>query len=134
MSNGFEPLNFNDNDILSFGDVTYKVDKFQQAVNKSFGYLMGRTLTSELQSSGIHIQSSSRSWTSEDYKNWFSNGVNFEVLNIGSKNWKKGKVKIKFSLEFYVENEIIETDNSNEPKISEEQAILDEIRRLICEK
>lgn len=61
--------------------------------------------------------------------NWFFDGIDCEVLKIGSKGWQKGKVKINLqvSLEFCPdEPEIEETPVSNEP-----ESPLDDIRRLI---
>jgi hypothetical protein len=47
-----------------------------------------------------------------------------EILNLGSKSWKKGKLKFKLSVEFYVEEEEIE-------EIKEPESPLDDLRRMI---
>ena len=50
---------------------------------------------------------------------WIDEGLECEVLNLGANQWKKGKVRIKISFEFC----------PDEPKISEYESPLDEIRR-----
>lgn len=50
---------------------------------------------------------------------WINEGLECEVLNLGATQWKKGKVRIKISLEFC----------PDELEIPEYQSPLDEIRR-----
>jgi hypothetical protein len=55
----------------------------------------------ELQSKllGIHKDY----WEREDYKNqktWINEGYECELLSPGQKQWKKGKVRVKLTLEF----------------------------------
>jgi hypothetical protein len=50
---------------------------------------------------------------------WINEGLRCEILKLGSNKWKKGKVRIKISLEFC----------PDEPEISEYESPLDEIRR-----
>ena len=49
---------------------------------------------------------------------WINEGLECEVLNIGSDRWKKGKVRIKITLEFC----------PDESEIPEYESPLDEIR------
>lgn len=42
-------------------------------------------------------------------KRWIEEGIDCEILNLGDKNWKKGKVKIKITVEFC----------SDEPELSQ---------------
>lgn len=63
--------------------------------------------------------------------NWFQKGIDCEILTIGSQSWKKGKVKIKISLEFYVEEEDVQITNSNNSQITEPESPLDDLRRMI---
>lgn len=49
---------------------------------------------------------------------WIDEGLDCEVLNLGSDRWKKGKVRVKISFEFC----------PDESEISEYQSPLDEIR------
>jgi hypothetical protein len=47
------------------------------------------------------------------YSRWFENGIDCEILNLGSEEWKKAKVKVKLTIEFYVESEEIEEISNN---------------------
>ncbi len=51
--------------------------------------------------------------------------MNCEILNLGSTEWKKGKAKVKFSVEFYVEPEEVEEIT---PKINDPDS-LDDLRK-----
>ncbi|MBD1920822.1 hypothetical protein H6F77_06950 [Microcoleus sp. FACHB-831] len=63
---------------------------------------------------------------------WFREGKDCEVLRIGVNGWKKGKMRIKLTVEFIPdEPEIPETPASKEPEISQPQSPLDDIRRII---
>ncbi|MGK7931946.1 MAG: KGK domain-containing protein [Microcystaceae cyanobacterium] len=53
--------------------------------------------------------------------NWSDQGVYCEVLSLGSQQWQKGKIRIKFEIEFILD----------EPEITEPESPLDDIRREI---
>ncbi|MGK7932772.1 MAG: KGK domain-containing protein [Microcystaceae cyanobacterium] len=61
----------------------------------------------------------------EDYyafhKKWIDEGLECEVLNLGANQWKKGKVRIKVTVEFC----------PDESEIIEPESPLDDIRREI---
>ncbi|MFH7028656.1 MAG: KGK domain-containing protein [Heteroscytonema crispum UTEX LB 1556] len=117
MSDELKPIKCNDDDVLASGDNTYKIGKFRKAVNESFNSSMGYRLDSELESKGVRINTQSS-------KIWFTEGIDCEILNLGSKTWKKAKVKIKINVEFYTEEE-------ENPEIIEPESPLDDIRRMI---
>ncbi|MFQ3635025.1 MAG: KGK domain-containing protein [Cyanobacteriota bacterium] len=57
---------------------------------------------------------------------WFDEGVNCEILKLGSNTWQRGKLKVLVSIEFYPDepeesHDLSEKDNLSFP--------LDEIRR-----
>lgn len=54
-------------------------------------------------------------------KKWIEEGLDCEILKLGDSSWKKGKVRVKMTIEFL----------PDEPEISEYQSPLDEIRREI---
>jgi hypothetical protein len=63
---------------------------------------------------------------------WLSEGVGAKVLQFGAKSWRKGKVKLKISLEFYPENpEPEETTASNETDANPSESSLDDLRQKI---
>ncbi|WP_254567081.1 KGK domain-containing protein [Oscillatoria sp. HE19RPO] len=62
---------------------------------------------------------------------WLGEGVDVEILKYGSPGWKKGKVRIKISLEFCSdEPEYEEIAARNKGESSELESPLDEIRRM----
>lgn len=51
---------------------------------------------------------------------WFENGINCEVLRLGVKSWQKGKVKIKVTLEFCLdESDTEEISVTNQLEINQ---------------
>ncbi|MEH2160416.1 MAG: KGK domain-containing protein [Nostoc sp.] len=130
MEDGFKPIECNDGDVLDFGDNTYKVAKFKQAMDTSSNSRLKDTLNQELNQElnrqRIRIKQPPN-------VNWFQNGMDCEILTVGSQSWKKGKVKIKISVEFYVEEEDVEIINSNNLEITEPKSPLDDLRRMIHE-
>ncbi|HEY9690822.1 MAG TPA: KGK domain-containing protein [Oculatellaceae cyanobacterium] len=133
MSNKFDVIDCNDDDVLSFGDATFKVRRFTTAVRRAFGSSMGRTLSDGLNSQGVQIDNQivMPSGKPDDYKRWFGEGINCEILKLGYPSWKKGKVRIKVSVEFYMEEDEDKLDNQ---EISEPESPLDDLRRMINEQ
>jgi len=39
---------------------------------------------------------------------WFNQGANCEILRLGGKNWQKGKLRIKLTVEFYPDEPEVE--------------------------
>ncbi|MEH2442586.1 KGK domain-containing protein [Nostoc sp.] len=126
MEDGFKQIECNDGDVLNFGDNIYKVAKFKQAMDTSSKYTLECTLSQELSRQGVNIKASTN-------VNWFHKGIDCEILTLGSPIWKKGKVKIKISVEFYAEEEDLQITNSNNSEITEPESPLDDLRRMINE-
>lgn len=126
MEDGFKPIECNDGDVLDFGDNTYKIGKLKQAINTSSNSILENTLNQELTRQGVRIKQSPN-------VNWLHMGIDCEILTLGSQSWKKGKVKIKISAEFYVEEEDVQITNSNNSEITEPESPLDDLRRMINE-
>lgn len=98
MSSEFEKLDCSDDDVLTFGEALYKVSKFKNALNESFSErCLGVQVPRALYLNSFQV--------ARDCKTWFGDGVDFKILSLGSTNWRKAKVRIKYSLEFYVEKE-----------------------------
>lgn len=129
MEENFYLSDCDDDDVLSFGDNTFKASRFRRAVNQSFGSDIGSVLGRELSRQGVLIDQQ----ILLPYTKWFNEGIDCEILNLGSRSWKKGKVRIKFNVEFYEEQEAVETSSSDEPDINEAESPLDDIRRLLNE-
>ncbi|WP_392532521.1 KGK domain-containing protein [Nostoc sp. C117] len=127
MEDGFKAIECNNGDVLDFGDNTYKVAKFKQAINTSFNSTLEDTLNEELSTQGVSIKQPPN-------VNWFQKGINCEILTLGSESWKKGKVKLKISVEFYAEEEDMKITNSNNSQITKTESPLDDLRRMIQEE
>ena len=125
----------NDDDVLAFGEDTFKVGKFKKGINGAFGNHLGSQLNGQLSScQGIKIDGSilAAKGVNEPYARWFGDGIDCEILKLGSKGWKKGKVRINVSVEFYVEEqEDSETLGSDTLEISPPESPLDDLRQMI---
>lgn len=132
MEEKFAPKDCNDNDVISFGNATYKIGSFKRALNKSFGDHLGGQLNHQLSQNGIRIPDAilRPPGISQSGARWFGNGIDCEILNLGSEQWKKGKVRVKFSVEFYVESEETEEiSNNNNSEYIEPESPLDDLRK-----
>jgi hypothetical protein len=109
MRNNSFSFNFSDESVVAFGSILHKAGRFREALKV--------VLTSEkiLRDS---LQNELRIFT----KDWFENGIDCEVLELGDKAWRKGKIKIRVSIEFC----------PDEPKVTESP--LEDIRQAIVEK
>ena len=114
------PIKCNDNDVISFGDNTFKINRLRTAVNKSCNQGLINQLYNVLNSQRVTIEASVSS-------HWFGEGIDCEILTLGATKWRKGKMKFKLSVEFYIEKE---EDISSETTT---ESPLDDIRRQISE-
>ena len=128
--------NCREDDVLSFGNTMFKVDKLKQEVQKLFEERkLGEQLSKSFASQNLNVQLRTHSSTKNYYfyEDWFSDGINCEILRVGQA-WQKGKVKInlKVSLEFCSDDlEIEETSISEQKQITQPESSLDDIRRMI---
>ncbi len=109
-----------DNDVLFFYSGTMlKLGKFKQLVSSTFCYKNVVTAIEQR-----FITEESKLYFNE---NWYTKGTDCEILKIGAKDWQKGKVRIRVSVEFIPdEPEIEETAEITLP-----ESPLDDIRRTI---
>jgi hypothetical protein len=105
---------FDDNDVIAFGELhLYKTKRIKDIVDKMCVEHIESAITTYLQGQNIHVYP-------DRYERWMSNGVKTEVLKLGSKQWQKGKIKIRISVEFY----------PDEPEVKQEPpSPLDDIRQ-----
>ncbi|MBD1809343.1 hypothetical protein H6F98_28370 [Microcoleus sp. FACHB-SPT15] len=134
MEDNYSLQNYAGDDVLEFGSAMFKVGKFRQAIETALTGSLQTTLNETLKSQGLEINTKSCFFnmnmrhTTEQY--WFREGVNCEVLKIGSMGWQKGKVRLRVSLEFCPdEPEVEETAPSNE--IPQPESPLDDIRQMM---
>jgi hypothetical protein len=80
-------FSFSDESVVAFGSVLHKAGRFREALKV--------LLTSEK-----ILQNSSQGELRVFSKDWFGDGINCEVLELGDTAWRKGRIKIKVSIEF----------------------------------
>ncbi|WP_071188400.1 KGK domain-containing protein [Trichormus sp. NMC-1] len=127
MEDNFKLIEFNEDDVIECNDLIYKVSKLQKALeiladNEEF-----------LQQFWNLLREENIDYLEEgDYNTeCFTEGMDVKILNLGSKSWKKGKLKFKLSVEFYAEEEIEESGEKD--VITEPESPLDDLRRMINE-
>jgi hypothetical protein len=102
-------------DVICLSNKLYKLEDFKRGLNDYLenqdSYSASYGLSEKLTSSGIDINRGEALLL-------LTEGTDSEILKIASDGWKKGKLKIKVSVEFIPE----------EPEIPEYQSPLDEIR------
>ncbi|OKH33930.1 hypothetical protein NIES2119_21795 [[Phormidium ambiguum] IAM M-71] len=128
MTEEFEILELNevvtileedDNYLVVLSHNTFRAAEFAARASKPF-------------SEGI-IRTKSR-YPSDLPDKWFYTGIDCERLKPGTKNWQKGKVRIRVSLEFCPdEPEIEEEFLSNQLEVDPPESPLDDLRRMMNE-
>lgn len=126
MERNFKSLNDQpefENSVLSFSHSMFKIREFITATEQAF------------QTHGLDMlikRLSSRGGIPYNSEEWYTKGVDCELLKPGSDGWKKGKIRIKISLELCLdEPEISEIPSSNNPEINKPESPLDDIRQMI---
>ncbi|MEC4986673.1 MAG: KGK domain-containing protein [Oscillatoria sp. PMC 1068.18] len=102
MDNDKELIECKEDDVVSFGEDTFKIGKLNKAVQEAFGYDIGYALLGLLANQGVRIDKKviSPQGNNEDYLQWFNEGIDCEILKTDGQGWRKAKVKIKIELEF----------------------------------
>jgi KGK domain len=95
MSEKSTPYQANDGDVIQFGDsLLYRVGKFTDAIDRVFETALGDSLSQQLDAQGFSISEDSlvgREWTDE--------GIDVQILSLGSHKWQSGRVKLKLCFE-----------------------------------
>jgi KGK domain len=116
MEDKFELLKCADEDVLEVGENTYKVDKLKRSMNTISNDSLANKFHQELVNQyRIDLKNPSQAW--------FQDGIECKILNLGSKKWKKGRVRINISVEFYLDEE-----ENNHSELS-----LDDLRQMFNE-
>ncbi|AFY61217.1 KGK domain-containing protein [Synechococcus sp. PCC 6312] len=92
MDSNFAPIT-NEKTVLLIDETAFKYDKLQRSVDR---YFTSSTRLNELFST---IQQAGLGNFTQDI-NIFNDGINCETLEPGYGDWIKGKLRLKFSLEF----------------------------------
>lgn len=126
-----------DDEVLMFENELIKATKLKQALDGAFSRKVQDAIEEVLNSHDVkvnvekkwnHLGRGSSSYT-YGKNSWFQEGVSCEVLKLGAPQWKKGKLRLKVSLEFLpdeLEDQEVksETDGTNESP-------LDSIRQMM---
>jgi hypothetical protein len=108
---------YGDDDVLSLeSGKLFKVGRFREAVKSAFTdeNQVPSWLSSGLRKEGVEVGTS-------DTKKMLEQGIDGEVLMLGSKGWQKGKIRIRISVEFC----------PDEPEITQPESPLDDIHQRI---
>ncbi|MDJ0690974.1 MAG: KGK domain-containing protein [Xenococcaceae cyanobacterium MO_188.B32] len=109
-------------------EILFKVGELKKAITTAFKDAIPQKLKEELERQKLHIRPRRKindgrkipSYT-EYNPAWFEEGVDFQILRAGSQGWEKGKMKIKVTLEFCLD----------EPEKVESESPLDDIRKTL---
>ncbi len=129
MDSQFKPLDddFEHKDaVLSFGNSMFKISEFMNAMKSAFQHNGMEGLSALLKSRG-GIPCHARSL----YSAYFNQVVDCELLKPGG-GWKKGKIRINISLEFYSDEPDIEAIEISE-EATKNESPLDDIRKRMNE-
>ena len=105
MENNFELKQCSENDALEFKSGTYRIKKILETISQIFTGKLSEQLCESLRGRkvdiypGNSVSRTGRSCTTL-YSNYFTKGVDCEILRVGGQSWEKGKFKINISLEF----------------------------------
>ena len=122
MNHKFEPLQ--DDEVVSVPQANQRIPILNHPLIK-FGDLR-KALTKVIKTHFLGVGNDS-----DEKLKWLGEGVDVEILKYGSPGWKKGKIRIKVSLEFCPDEPYPEEISaSTKGESSEPESPLDEIRRM----
>ena len=126
MENWIDLRDFNEDDVFSFPEL-FKVGKVRKAVNEaSHTDSVAQALIYSLSSKGVSIDKINN--LRPQYI-LLDKGIDCEILRIGAKGWKKGRLRLKLqvSVEFCPD----EPDAEETGEISQPDSPLDDLRKII---
>ena len=97
-------IRFDKNQIL-------EINKLKEALRHIFEDRLESYLVDALSLMGIQTYKGTRIKSPSGrettfYNSWFKEGVHCEVLTLGNEKWKRGKIKMKISIEFEIEQNV----------------------------
>jgi KGK domain len=106
MTNNLTSYDCGDDDVIAFGEAMYRSGKLKRSITQSFDGSVGRAIDQKLRQNGIEIPVRMIGSTrlANEHCQWFEDGINCEILDLGTRSWRKGKVRVQVSVEFYVED------------------------------
>lgn len=118
----YEEITCQEQDVVDFKDNTHKVIKLTKAIQNFFNQDYGNNLNNYLRETHrIDVKTPKAS-------QFFQEGIDCEILQLGSDKWKKAKVKIQINVAFYIE---ADEDKINSENINPPNSEIEDIRRQI---
>jgi len=108
-TNNLDMPSFDDNDVVSFQDGTVRMARLKQALDLAMSSKLPDALMDSLVTQKLHLNGDrhfrdSRAWNRKDV-NWFQEGIDCEVLQLGAPTWRRGKLRLRVSVEFIPDDE-----------------------------
>ncbi len=126
MENWIDVMDFNEDDVFSFPEL-FKVDKIRKAVNQASH--TDSVVEALIYSLSFKEVSINKIDNLRPPNILFNKGIDCEILRIGAKGWKKGRLRLK--LQVAVEFCPDEPDAEKTPEISQSESPLDALRKMI---
>jgi hypothetical protein len=106
MTNNLIPYDCGDDDVIAFGEAMFRSGKLKRAISQSFDGSVGRGIDQKLRQHGLEIPIRMIGSTrlANEHCQWFDEGITCEILDLATRRWCKGKVRVNVSVEFYVED------------------------------
>jgi hypothetical protein len=106
MTNNLIPYDCSDDDVIAFGEAMFRSGKLKKAIAQSFDGSVGRAIDQKLRQNGLDIPVRMIGSTrlANEHCQWFEEGINCEILDLSTRQWCKGKVKVSVAVEFLVED------------------------------
>ena len=106
MTNNLIPYDCGDDDVIAFGEAMFRSGKLKKAIGQSFDGSVGRAIDQNLRQHGLEIPIRMIGSTrlANEHCQWFDEGISCEILDLSTRRWCKGKVRVQVSVEFLVED------------------------------
>jgi len=114
MENNWYLQECTDDDVISSKEKMFKLGKFIDTLNYAFMHRVINAMNGAFQERKI---------PTPNLQNLLGDGLECEILKLGSTGWQQGKLRLKVTLEFIPE----------EPEITNTESPLDDLRRMINE-
>ena len=106
MTNNLIPYDCGYDDVIAFGEAMFRSGKLKKAIGQSFDGSVGRAIDQKLRQHGLEIPIRMIGSTrlANEHCQWFDEGISCEILDLSTRRWCKGKVRVQVSVEFLVED------------------------------
>lgn len=105
MASNLIPYDCGDDDVIAFGEAMFRSGKLKKAIGQSFDGSVGRAIDQKLRQNGLDIPIRMvGTRLANEHCKWFDEGINCEILDLATRRWCQGKVKVKVSVEFSIED------------------------------